>query len=65
MIVLEAEKLMLETRIPSSDTFIDDMFKLQVHEIFHILTRQITEYYSMNRVVQPCLMQDGNTTSLR
>jgi hypothetical protein len=65
MIVLEAEKLMLETRIPSSDTFIDDMFKLQVHEIFHILTRQITEYYSMNRVVQPSLMQDGNTTSLR
>jgi len=52
MIILEADKLMLETRIPSSDTFIDDMFKLRVHEIFHVLTRQITDYNSMNRVVQ-------------
>jgi hypothetical protein len=53
MIVLEAEKILLETKIPSSDNFINDVLKLQEHELFHVLAGQIAKYRSMNRVVPP------------
>lgn len=58
----QASKVLIETKIPPSDSFLNDIFNLQAHEVFLLLSRQIAAYrdssLEMTRLSQHNILQD-------
>jgi hypothetical protein len=60
----EAHTALLATKIPPSDSFCDEVFKLQAHQIYPLLTRQFAQYNAHLREMSQKIRVSGDRHSL-
>jgi hypothetical protein len=43
--IFQANAVLLETKIPPSDSFLEEVFSLHAHQLFHLLSRQVAAHH--------------------